>query len=248
MTLSSPGMTTEQRWYHTIDLGDGEVTPGWFDLRPYVGAYGLPERMDGMRVLDVGTWDGFWAFEMERRGADVVALDVDSEVEYDVPPRRRSEPEITDRGAGFRYAHERLGSKVERVSCNVYDATPEALGTFDLVFCGVVLVHLRDQLLALERLAGLCHGRLILAEEYDRLSSALPFPVARYRADRDKAVVFWVPSRTTWRRMVWTAGFEDVSEHGRYTYRLGDYRIRHTVIHARGRSTPVPAPGSHPRP
>ncbi len=42
-----------------------------------------------MRVLDVGTWDGFWAFEMERRGADVVALDVEHESEYDWPPRRR---------------------------------------------------------------------------------------------------------------------------------------------------------------
>ena len=84
------------------------------------------------------------------------------------------------------------------------------------MFCGVVLVHLRDQLLALERLAGLCRGRLILAEEYDRLTSLLPMPVSRYHADRDAAVVFWLPSRKTWRRMVWTAGFEDVREHGRF--------------------------------
>src|SRR6476620_9707976 len=79
----------QQRWYHTIDLGNGEVTPGWFDMRPHVGQYGLPDRMDGMRVLDCGTWDGFWAFEFERRGATVVALDVDHEWEYDSPPRRR---------------------------------------------------------------------------------------------------------------------------------------------------------------
>ena len=71
-----------QRWYHTIDLGNGQVTPGWFDMRPYVKHYGLPERMDGMRVLDCGTWDGFWAFELERRGAaEVVAIDLDSEEE-----------------------------------------------------------------------------------------------------------------------------------------------------------------------
>ena len=55
-------------WYHTLDLGSGVVTEGMFDLRPVVDRYGLPARMDGMRALDVGTWDGFWAFEMERRG------------------------------------------------------------------------------------------------------------------------------------------------------------------------------------
>jgi tRNA (mo5U34)-methyltransferase len=166
-------------WYQTLELAPGLTTDGWFDNRPHVHHYGLPERMDGMRVLDVGTWDGFWAFEMERRGARVVALDVEHESEYDWPPRRRP-ARFADirRGDGFRLAKEILGSGVERVHCNIYQALPENLGTFDLVFCGVVLVHLRDQLLALERFAGLCHGRLILAEEYDRPTSLLPIPVS----------------------------------------------------------------------
>jgi tRNA (mo5U34)-methyltransferase len=226
-------------WYHTLELPDGLVTNGWFDLRPHVASYGLPERMDGMRALDVGTWDGFWAFEMERRGAEVVALDVDHERDYDWPPRRRpAELSALDRGAGFRLAKEYLGSKVERVRCNIYRATPEELGTFDFVFCGVVLIHLRDQLLALERCASLCRGRFVMAEEYDRLSSLLPFPVARYHADRSRAVVFWMPARRTWRRMVWTAGFEDVREHGTFKVRIrsreGDVTIPHVAIHARG--------------
>jgi len=251
--VSDPGLAARaaaQRWYHTIELAPGLVTPGWFDLRPFVWRYGLPDRLDGLRVLDVGTWDGFWAFELERRGAEVVALDVDREEEYDVPPRRRPEKggrgsEI-DRGAGFRLAHAALGSRVRRVHCNLYDATPERLGgTFDLVFCGAVLLHVRDQLLALERLAGLCHGRLILAEEFDRLSGLVPFPVTRYRADRDRAVVFWLPSARTWRRMAWTAGFDDVAEHGRFTYRLGGrVRIPHVVLHAAGRARAQPPASS----
>src|SRR3954454_3980928 len=101
-----------QKWYHTLELGNGLVTDGWFDMRPYVEHYGLPKRMDGMRVLDCGTWDGFWAFEMERRGAEVVALDVDHEWEYDSPPRRRPNPaEFPDtfRGDGFELAKEALG-------------------------------------------------------------------------------------------------------------------------------------------
>ena len=150
-------------------------TDGWFDLRPYVKHYGLPSGSTGMRVLDIGTWDGFWAFEMERRGAaEVVALDLDDEAELDWPPRAapgRSSP-TTLRGDGFRLAKELLGSKVERVNCNIYHATPEELGTFDLVFCGSVLIHLRDQLLALERIASLCtRHSSSSAEEYDKLAS-----------------------------------------------------------------------------
>jgi tRNA (mo5U34)-methyltransferase len=227
----------ELGWYHTLELGDGIVTDGWFDLRPYVGEYGLPERMDGMRALDVGTWDGFWAFEMERRGADVVALDLDDERELDYPPRRRPASfSDTPRGEGFRLAHEALGSRVERVERSVYDATPSELGSFDLVLCGSVLIHLRDQLLALERIASVCRGTLIAAEEYDRLTSPLPMALARFRADRERDVVFWQPSARTWKRMMWTAGFDHVVEHGRFTLRGGarhgkEFSVRHLVLH-----------------
>jgi tRNA (mo5U34)-methyltransferase len=223
-------------WYHTMDLGDGVVTDGWFDMRRYVGEYGIPERLDGKRVLEIGTWDGFWAFELERRGAEVVALDLDDERELDWPPRRR--PELFSdepRGQGFRLAKEILDSRVERVVRSVYHATPEELGTFDLVFCGSVLIHLRDQFLALERMAGLCSGQLILAEEYDRLSSLVPWAVSRFRANRPKDVVFWLPSRKTWKRMVWAAGFDRVEEHGRFVMRAGEgekeFAVPHQVLH-----------------
>ena len=64
-------------WYHTIELGDGVVTEGIFDHRPVVDRYMIPADLCGMRCLDVGTMDGFWAFEMERRGAaEVVAADL----------------------------------------------------------------------------------------------------------------------------------------------------------------------------
>jgi tRNA (mo5U34)-methyltransferase len=222
-----------QSWYHVMDLGD-EVTDGWFDLRPYVHHYGIPERLDGMRVLEIGTWDGFWAFELERRGAsEVVALDLDDEADLDWPARRRPAefPDVR-RGDGFRLAKEISGSKAERVNCSVYHATPEELGTFDLVFCGSVLIHLRDQVLALERMANLCSGQLILAEEYAKLASLLPFSTARYMADSGQAVVYWRPSRRTWRRMVWTAGFERVEQKGTFDMKVKDeFTVPHVVLH-----------------
>jgi tRNA (mo5U34)-methyltransferase len=220
-------------WYHTLEL-PGLTTEGIFDLRPYLDRYGLPDEMAGMRVLDVGTWDGFWAFEMERRGAEVVALDLDDEADLDWPPRRRpsSFPEVP-RGEAFRLARELLGSGVERVSLSIYDATPEQLGTFDLVFCGSVLIHLRDQLLALERIAGLCSGTFLSAEEYDRAAGLVPFPVARYRADREKAVVFWEPSARTWKQLIWTAGFDRVERLGRFSLKAREgWSVPHVVHRA----------------
>src|SRR5688572_24185908 len=139
-----------------------------FDLRGVVERYEIPDDLSGLRVLEIGTFEGFWAFELEGRGAEVTALDIDWLQDLDWPPRLRP-PENERRGEGFELVRAARGSRVKRVGTSVYHATPESLGgTFDIVFCGSVLIHLRDPMLALERMAALCHGRLILAEEYSR--------------------------------------------------------------------------------
>jgi tRNA (mo5U34)-methyltransferase len=219
-------------WYHTLEL-PGFETRGIFDLRPYVDRYGLPERMDGMRALEVGTWDGFWAFEMERRGAEVVALDLDDERELDWPARRRpAEFPDVKRGEGFHVARELLGSNVQRVVQSVYHATPEELGTFDVVFCGSVLIHLRDQLLALERMAALCTGTLISAEEYEPRLNLLPWPVSRSYVRRDAAIVYWMPNIRCWKELIWAAGFDRVEQRARFSMKSNDgYAVRHVVLH-----------------
>src|SRR3954468_2474466 len=98
----------EQGWYHTLEL-PGLTTNGLFDMRQYVPQYGLPESLAGKRVLEVGTWGGFWAFELARRGgAGVVAIALDSEEELDWPPRRRKPNLDLVRGQGFRLAKEML--------------------------------------------------------------------------------------------------------------------------------------------
>ena len=92
-------------WYHTIELAPGQETEGMFDLRPFVDRYGLPESLAGKRCLDVGTWDGFWAFEMERRGGEVVGIDLDDERLLDYPPRRRPQTFPDDPRDLGAYAH-----------------------------------------------------------------------------------------------------------------------------------------------
>ena len=99
----------EISWYHTQELGPGVVTQGMFDLRPYVERYGIPADLTGLRALDVGTFEGFWAFELERRGAEVVAIDVDSIQDLDWPPRLRPAADGR-RGEGFEVAREALSA------------------------------------------------------------------------------------------------------------------------------------------
>jgi tRNA (mo5U34)-methyltransferase len=140
-------------WYHTIELGDGLVTQGHWDHRPVVDRYGVPESLAGRTALDVGTCDGFWAFELERRGAErVVAIDVERWGDFDWLPSVRTtlgwRAQLRS-DARFRIAHAMRRSRVERLVCNVYDLSSETVGSFDVVFCGDVLVHLRDPLRAL---------------------------------------------------------------------------------------------------
>lgn len=222
-------------WYHTQELAPGLVTPGMFDLRPYVSRYGIPDDLSGLRVLDVGTFEGFWAFELERRGADVTALDVDHLHQLDWPPRLRP-AEDSARGEGFELAKQALNSSVRRVGTTVYEATPERMGgTFDLVFIGSVTIHLRDPMLALERLAALCHGRLIFADEYSRKLSLLPWRVAEFTGD-SPWMTWWRPSISAWLAMIRTAGFDDVRRHGSFQMMFREIKgaVPHVVIHAKG--------------
>ena len=77
----------------------------------------LPRDLRGRRALDIGTFDGFWAFELERRGAEVVAIDLGAVEESQIPPNNR---ELVEReakqfdvklGRGFDIASELLGSR-----------------------------------------------------------------------------------------------------------------------------------------
>ena len=76
---SRGGAATDITWFHSLDLGDGHVTPGIKapdQLAAEVASLNLPARLTGKSVLDIGAWDGFFSFEAQRRGARrVVALD-----------------------------------------------------------------------------------------------------------------------------------------------------------------------------
>jgi tRNA (mo5U34)-methyltransferase len=217
-------------WYHTIELPNGIVTPGIFDHRKLVPHYGIPADLQGKRVLDVATFDGFWAFEFERRGADVTALDVGRISQCDLPPPMREAylREGIDRetGVGFRLAHEALKSKVQRVECSVYDLGPDKFGTFDFVHVGDLLLHLENPIAALRSIRSVTAGHALIV---DCVDLSLAPGLTRYHGGWS-GFVWWLPSLNVLGQMIVDAGFRNVSV--RSLYSLGTDGSDNTVWRA----------------
>lgn len=216
-------------WYHSIEIAPGVVTPGTFDLRPVVERLPWPE-VRGKRCLDVGTYDGFLAFELERRGAgEVVATDIPNHEQWDWELHHRAHgPEYMRHaagatvGEGFRVAHELLGSSVRRVECSVYDLSPASLGTFDVVVCGSLLLHLRDPLRALEAIRSVCGGQLLITNQVELRLSVLEHRRALFRLDGTSGrTQWWLPNREGNRQLLRAAGFELVRESQIYSEPYG---------------------------
>ena len=136
-----------------------------------------------MRALDVATMNGFWAFEMERRGArEVIALDVEKLGDLDISPVARprmtaEEKAASAGGPGFFCAREILGSKVERRTLNVYNLSPDTASKFDFVFVGDLLLHLMNPVQAV---ANICQVTSGVAHIVDCFSPYLPKMTMQY--------------------------------------------------------------------
>jgi tRNA (mo5U34)-methyltransferase len=216
-------------WYHTIEVAPGVVTPGAFDLRPVLGQLPWPD-VRGKRCLDVGTYDGFLAFELERRGAaDVVATDLESHEDWDWELHQRAlGPEYMRRvagpelGAGARVARELLGSSVRIERVSVYDLDPESVGTFDVVVCGSLLLHLRDPLSALAAIHAVCGGVFLSTNHVELGLSVLHPRRPVFRLDGTSGVTqWWLANRAGNRQLLRAAGFEVLEESRLYSEPFG---------------------------
>jgi len=145
------------RWYHRIEVRPGIITPGINDSPLNLQMLELPADCSGMRALDIGARDGFFSFELERRGASVLAVDY-------MPAER----------TGFPIAAKLLGSRVEFRQANLYHLSPAELGTFDLVLFLGLLYHLPDPIRALRIVRSLCTRRMYL--ETLVIDDTMPMP------------------------------------------------------------------------
>ncbi len=126
-------------WYHSYEVLPGVTSPGRnvtnaaniFDQR-----HKLPQSLSGLRALDIGALDGPYTFELERRGAEVTALDIQS-------------PDVT----GFNIARRARKSNVRYVQGSVYHLSELLKGEkFDIITYFGVWYHLKHPIIALEQI------------------------------------------------------------------------------------------------
>ena len=151
-------------WHQRWELAPGVETPGVHDIGALWRAARLPDRFDGLTVLDVGTCNGAVAFAADAAGAArVVAVDI-------LPPGWFG----FDRTAAF------LGSRAEFVQASLYELPDLLDDAFDVVVCWGVLYHLRHPLLGLDALRRLTRGVCSLETEVCDWEVRAPEPVLRF--------------------------------------------------------------------
>ena len=215
-------------WYHTIDVAPGVATKGQFDLRAVVDRMPWPD-VAGKRCLDVGTFDGFMAFELERRGAaEVIAVDIEDHHLWDWPPDFRARVPATiaeagwpPKGSGFRLIADMTGSKAEWRAISVYDLDPDELGLFDVVVCGSLLLHLRDPLRALERIRSVTSGVFLSSEQIEAPLTLLSRKYPLLTLNGSGGLCQWFNfNGAGHERLLYAAGFEILKRSRPYTERF----------------------------
>jgi tRNA (mo5U34)-methyltransferase len=168
-------------WFHTFALNraEGIYAPGYArDHRYRVPA--IPESFEGLRVLDVGTFDGFYAFLAEARGARrVVAVDNEQYTEW----VRARWGVALEGGAGFRAIRALLDSQVEYRRLDALELA-RLDESFDFIFCCGILHRVEAPGRLLDVLGRrLIHGGRVLIETHGVFAdSGDGDPVHRYRA------------------------------------------------------------------
>lgn len=181
-------------WWHSIDLGNGQVTPGVHSLAELQNLYReleLPEDLTGRSLLDIGCWDGFYTFETERHGARVTSVDC-------------------WRPRNFFAAREMLNSKAEFHELNVYDLGQDKIGSFDIVLFMGVLYHLRHPLLALERVCEVTRDFAIIESHIiDKMRDSDGSVMEFYEFDElgGQYDNWWAPNVECMAQMARSAGF-----------------------------------------
>lgn len=194
-------------WHHIFEVIPGVITPGrsYRNPRTALNRLGVPQSLKGIRALDVGCSDGAYAFELARRGADVVAFDVKNSKRVDLIKRL-------------------TGLDIEYHQMSYYDDI-QTLGMFDLIIFFGVFYHMKHPILVLEKLRSMANDGCMLCfegESLDHTDNQL-LDESLVIALQNKPVAFFVegnyhkcdtnwfiPNRECVRAWVKSAGWEDI--------------------------------------
>lgn len=162
----------ECNFYHTVELPSVGLVEGKWDLRPGLDAYLSATPFEGRRVLEVGTADGYLCFELEKRGAEVIAFDLAGGSAYD--PLPLNDPGLStvvdDMAARLQrmrnayWLSHRLWRSRAKVVYGHIARPPDTIGQVDYCFMGNVLQHLESPLRALAQATRLARQGVIITE------------------------------------------------------------------------------------
>lgn len=179
-------------WYHKFEIYPGVVTPGVYDPSGTLSILGLPDDMQGMRVLEIGPADGYFTKMLSERGAHVVAVDYAAKDH-----------------CGFAVMEQLAGREYEFHHCNIFDLPKLGFEPFDLVLCLGVLYHLPDMCRALYILRNITSKRLIVETLISRQNEDTPAAEYLYAMSHNNDISnFWAPNPLCCEKMLNDAGFE----------------------------------------
>lgn len=214
-------------WYHSYYFDNGFEVIGDYNIGQDILDYGFPPDMEGMKVLDIGTGGGWFAHYFHQRGADVTTVDArgycdfDVRGRYDYPPVESEKPEPDRLGpngepvyfspvsGGFWVMKDLLDADIRFVNSRAGEVAKHLAGeTFDLVFIGALLLHVRDPVGVLMSARALCGDRLMATTPIiEGDESTQPMMALYTEVD---LVSWWQPNRSCYRYWFLEAGFESV--------------------------------------
>jgi len=205
------------QWVHSIDLGNGIVTPGaWGQGNPTIREAMNEIAFRGRKVLDIGCWDGLHTFLAEQQGAaEVFATDL---------VNQRNTPEQPT----FQLARAALKSSARYFpNVSVYDIETLGVKDFDIVLFLGVYYHLKDPLRALACLRRVMKDDGLLVVEGAVLKQRGCFANFYYKEPfLGDSSNWWVPTRECLRQWV-SCSFFEIEKEYKWKY-SGNWR--HTLI------------------
>jgi tRNA (mo5U34)-methyltransferase len=189
-------------WFHSIDLGNGIITPGRATSQELHGLANVifDRPMTQKTVLDIGCYDGFFSYEALRRGAKRVLATDFFMWQYD--PRCRET---------FELARAYAAPDLEDRIIDIPDLTPASVGQFDVVLFSGIFYHLRNPFLTLEGVAKLATDTLVVETHLDAMDIDRPamilYPTTELNNDPTN---WWGPNPACVMAMLRDLGFSRV--------------------------------------
>jgi SAM-dependent methyltransferase len=201
-------------FYHTMELPGFGLVEGAWDLRNEIDAFLGHLDFTGKRVLEIGPASGYVTFEMERRGAEVVSLEVADDPGWDFVPQptavlatvyERRRAHMRRLKNSWWLAHRAFNSRARIVygdACNI----PDALGSFDIAVMANVLLHTRNPLSIVEQCARRAAALLVVERLFPELEGS---PVCRLIPSAENRIWdgWWQPSSDLFGQFFGVLGF-----------------------------------------